>query len=309
MKLYLAPMEALTGYIYRNAYHHFFDDADRYFTPFIASKKLNSKEKNDIIPEHNSGINVIPQILTNRSDEFIYIANRLKEFYGYEEVNLNLGCPSGTVVAKNRGSGFLKCLPELDKFLEEIYDGCKTKISIKTRTGVENSDEWASILEMYNKYPLSELIIHPRCQKDFYAGPIRYDDFRLATEVSTHSLCFNGDINSVEDYERIRNMFPTVGKIMCGRGILKNPGLFGEIKGKEPMDMDTLKAFMKEVYLGYKEIMSGDRNVLFKLKELWFYVAKNFDNPEKVVRKIRKAQSCAEYEVAVNNIFYQYEMD
>ena len=156
---------------------------------------------------------------------------------------------------------------------------------------------------MYNKYPISELIIHPRCQKDFYAGAIRHDDFKLATEVSKHSLCYNGDINTVADYERITSMYPSVDKIMCGRGILRNPGLFGEIKGKNPMDMETLKAFMKEVYHGYKEIMSGDRNVLFKLKELWFYVASNFDEPERIIRKVRKAQSCLEYEAVVNNIF------
>ena len=106
-----------------------------------------------------------------------------------------------------------------------------------------------------------------------------------------------------EDYERITSMYPSVDKVMCGRGILRNPGLFGEIKGKNPMDMETLKAFMKEVYHGYKEIMSGDRNVLFKLKELWFYVASNFDEPERIIRKVRKAQSCIEYEAVVNNIF------
>lgn len=301
MKLYLAPMEALTGYVFRTAYNKFFGDADRYFTPFIASKKLNSKEKNDVIPEHNVSMEVVPQILTNKAEEFCYIANRLNEYYGYDEVNLNLGCPSGTVVAKNRGAGFLRVLPELRGFLDEIYAKSNTKISIKTRIGVEDGESFHEIINLYNDYPLSELIIHPRCQKEFYTGKPHLDAFKIAVDNSKHSLCYNGDVNSVEDYNRIVEMFPTVEKIMCGRGLLSNPGLFGEIKGKEKIDRDTIKLFAKEVCEGYKEIMSGDRNVLFKMKELWIYLAKNFDEPEKIIKKVRKAESLVAYEAALNS--------
>lgn len=301
MKLYLAPMEALTGYVFRTAYNKFFGDADRYFTPFIASKKLNSKEKNDVIPEHNVSMEVVPQILTNKAEEFCYIANRLKEYYGYDEVNLNLGCPSGTVVAKNRGSGFLRVLPELRGFLDVIYAKSNTKISIKTRIGVEDGKSFYDIIQLYNDYPLSELIIHPRCQKQGYTGKPHLDAFKIAVDNSKHSLCYNGDINSVEDYNRIREMFPTVEKIMCGRGLLANPGLFGEIKGKEKIDKDTIRLFAKEICEGYKEIMSGDRNVLFKMKELWIYLSRNFDEPDKIIKKVRKAESLVAYEAALNS--------
>ena len=304
MKLYLAPMEALTGYIFRNAYRDFFGDADRYFTPFIASKKLSSKEKNDVIPEHNVGMDVIPQILTNKAEEFCYIANRLKEYYGYDEVNLNLGCPSGTVVAKNRGSGFLRVLPELREFLDVIYTKCNTKISIKTRTGVDDSDSFGEIIELYNDYPLSELIIHPRCRKDGYSGSPDLDAFQIAVRNSKHSLCYNGDIKTVSDYNRIIQNFPSVEKIMCGRGLLANPGLFGEIKGKAETDKETIRCFAKEICKGYCEIMSGDRNVLFKMKELWIYLAQNFESPEKLVKKIRKAETLVEYEAVLNNYIY-----
>lgn len=304
MKLYLAPMEALTGYIFRNAYRDFFGDADRYFTPFIASKKLSSKEKNDVIPEHNVGMDVIPQILTNKAEEFCYIANRLKEYYGYDEVNLNLGCPSGTVVAKNRGSGFLRVLPELREFLDVICTKCNTKISIKTRTGVDDSDSFGVIIELYNDYPLSELIIHPRCRKDGYSGSPDLDAFQIAVRNSKHSLCYNGDIKTVSDYNRIIQNFPSVEKIMCGRGLLANPGLFGEIKGKAETDKETIRCFAKEICKGYCEIMSGDRNVLFKMKELWIYLAQNFESPEKLVKKIRKAETLVEYEAVLNNYIY-----
>ena len=302
MKLYLAPMEALTGYVFRTAYNRFFGDADRYFTPFIASKKLSSKEKNDVIPEHNVGMEVIPQILTNKAEEFCYIADRLKEYYGYDEVNLNLGCPSGTVVAKNRGSGFLRVLPELRAFLDVIYGRCSTKISIKTRLGVDDADSFGEIISLFNDYPLSELIIHPRCRKDGYAGKPNLDAFKIAVNDSRHSLCYNGDVRTVEDYNKITEMFPTVEKIMCGRGLLSNPGLFGEIKGKEKTDKETIRRFAKEICDGYREIMSGDRNVLFKMKELWIYLAVNFDEPEKIIKKVRKAETLAEYEAVLQSL-------
>lgn len=303
MKLYLAPMEALTGYIFRNVYNRYFGDADRYFTPFIASRKLNSKEKNDVLPEHNQNMDVIPQILTNKSEEFCYIASRLKEYYGYEEVNLNLGCPSGTVVAKNRGSGFLAVPDELNRFFEEVFSRTDVRISVKTRTGVENNENWENILKIYNDYPISELIIHPRCRKDGYGGKPNLEDFKKAVLISCHSLCYNGDINSVEDYNAITKKFPTVDKIMCGRGILMNPGLFSEIKGGRKASPETLYNFANDLYKGYKEIMSGDRNVLFKLKEFWIYFSKNFEEPDKVLKMVRKADTCIQYEVAVGRIF------
>ena len=126
MKYYMAPMEGLTGYIYRNAYQKYFHDIDRYFTPFITNKKLDFKVKKDIDPEHNQGMEVVPQILTNQPDDFISIVKQLKQ-YGYDEVNLNLGCPSGTVVAKNRGAGFLAVPDQLDSFLDKIFNACDCK--------------------------------------------------------------------------------------------------------------------------------------------------------------------------------------
>ncbi len=303
MKLYLAPMESVTGYVFRNAFHHYYGGSDRYFTPFLTGRKFSAREKNDILPEHNKGMNTVPQILTNKSDDFVYMAHRLREYYGYEEVNLNLGCPSGTVVAKNRGAGMLGNLTGLNRFLDEIYSKSDIGISIKTRTGLDNSEDWEKILEIYNEYPLTELIVHSRCRKDFYEGTIRYDDFRKALDISRHSLCFNGDIKTVQDYRDNVSRFPEAGKIMCGRGIIRNPGLFGEIQGKEPGSLAVMKNFIKEIYTGYRSIMSGDRDVLFKMKELWFYFSVNFEHPEKVIRMIRKTQSCIEYEAAVNSIF------
>ena len=172
MKYYLAPMEGITGYVYRNSYKKYFNNIDKYFTPFIVTNKsrsLKSKELRDVLPENNKGMNVVPQILTNDSEGFIITCKKLKQL-GYNEINLNLGCPAGTVVSKNRGSGFLAKREELDMFLDEIFKISDINISIKTRIGKDSPQEFYELIKMYNKYPLEELIIHPRIQKDFYGN-------------------------------------------------------------------------------------------------------------------------------------------
>ena len=319
MKFYLAPMEGLTGFVFRNAYQKHFGDIDTYFTPFINNKKMNYKEIKDILPEHNKGMHVVPQILTNRAEDFLAIAKELGN-YGYESVNLNLGCPSGTVVTKHRGAGFLAVPEELDHFLEEIFADCPLRISGKTRIGINDAGEWERILSIYEKYPMEELIIHPRVQKDFYNNTPDMDAFLYAVENSRHTLCYNGDICSVDDYKAwIQKM---EGKdrehgsgstaqhtehMMLGRGILKNPGLVGELMGHAPITKDQFHAFHDDVLKGYLDVMSGERNTLFRMKELWFYFAKYFTEPEKYVKQIKKTQRVAEYRVIVDNLFREQE--
>ena len=305
MKFYFAPLEGVTGYIYRNAYEKYFGKIDKYFTPFVAPTSnmcFTSRELNDILPEHNKGINVIPQILTNNSEYFIYTMNEMKNM-GYDEVNLNLGCPSGTVVAKGRGSGFLAHKDEMDRFLDSIFSKTEIKISIKTRIGVNSSEDFNDIMNIYNKYPLEELIIHPRIQKDFYKNTPNMDVFKEALKSSKNPVCYNGDIFNSHDYKRVVDECSDINAVMLGRGIITNPGLIKEITDNEFTDKKNLKKFHDEVYLGYKEILSGDKNVLFKMKEFWFYMINVFEESEKIAKKIKKAKSANEYEAAVSMLF------
>ena len=170
MRYYLAPMEGITNWVFRSAYHSCFRQMDKYFTPFLVphvNKDFNTKEKNEIVPEHNQGQKLVPQILTKNAEDFVRTANILKE-YGYQEVNLNLGCPSGTVVSKGRGAGFLEDPEELDRFFDAVFSELGMKISVKTRIGLHKPEEFEDLLEVYNRYPLEELIIHPRVRHDFY---------------------------------------------------------------------------------------------------------------------------------------------
>ena len=310
MKYYFAPMEGITGYIYRNSYKKFFGNIDKYFTPFIVpnqSRSLKTKELRDILPENNKGVNIIPQILTNDSEGFIFTAQKLKRL-GYDEINLNLGCPSGTVVAKNRGAGFLAKRDELDKFLEEIFKIDDMKISIKTRLGKESPEEFYELIKIYNKYPMEELIIHPRTRSDFYGNKPNLDVFKDALNLSTNTICYNGDIFTKEDNDKLIETFPKIDKIMIGRGILANPGLMGEIKDGTFVDKKILKDFHDEIFNNYRELFNEDKNAIFRMKELWGYMIHIFSDNKKYAKKIKKAQKLDAYNDAVSSLFEEQEI-
>lgn len=302
MKFYMAPMESMTGYIFRNVYQKYFGNVEKYFTPFISSSGLNHKELNDILPEHNVGMTVVPQILTNHADVFLELASRMQE-YGYTCVNLNLGCPSGTVVAKKRGSGFLAFPEELERFLDEIFEKCPIKISIKTRIGKNDVAEWERLQSIYNRFPIEELIIHPRLQKDQYRLPVHPDVFAQALAESNVPVCYNGDIHTPQQYRAFCESFPTVDTVMLGRGVFKNPGLVDELNGKEPLQPVKLKQFMEELCLGYEEIMPGELHTLFKMKEVWVYLGEFFPGEEKLMKKIKKSNSTAEYKAVLRELW------
>ncbi|EJO5349463.1 tRNA-dihydrouridine synthase family protein [Clostridium botulinum] len=310
MKYYLAPMEGITGYIYRNAYEKFFHNIDKYFTPFIVpnkSRSLKTKELRDILPENNKGMNVVPQILTNDSEGFIITAKKLQQL-GYNEINLNLGCPAGTVVSKNRGSGFLAKREELDIFLDEIFKIDDMKISIKTRIGKDSSEEFYELIKIYNKYPIEELIIHPRTQKDFYGNKPNLNVFKDAFDLSPNPVCYNGDIFTNSDYKKLIETFPKVKTVMLGRGIIANPRLINEIKNNTNIDKEVLKDFHDEILNKYIEVYNEHRNALFRMKELWGYMIYIFSNNKKYAKKIKKAQKLSDYNEAVLSLFMEQDI-
>ena len=308
MKFFLAPMQGLTGYTVRNAFHHHFDYIDKYYTPFIpAAKRMNAKIKRDIDPVNNDGITLIPQAMSIVADEGIDLHRQLVP-YGYDEINVNLGCPSGTVVSKKRGSGILAYPDMLDSFLDELYTKADFPVSIKTRVGFNDDELWPKLIEIYSKYPISELTVHPRVQKDFYKNHPNKDVFAEALKKSKNPICYNGYIFTKNDYEEFRKEFPTVDCIMLGRGLLKNPGLIREIKENKPLDKISLRAFHDELYAGYKEVLSGDKTILFKMKELWSFLGPIFTNHEKYVKKIKKCEKLYKYDEAVEKLFQEQEL-
>ena len=310
MKIYFAPLEGITGFIFRNAYNDIFKSKiDKYFSPFIApgiNQVLSRKEMRDILPENNCGINLIPQLLGCRPTEMLMAIEQIKDL-GYNEININLGCPSGTVVAKKKGSGFLAYPDELDEFLYEIYDKSHkydVNISVKTRIGKDSPEEFYKILEIYNKYNMSELIIHPRIQKDFYKNTPNMEIFDYAVKNSKNILCYNGNVVFKKDYESIKEKYNEniVDAVMIGRGLLRNYMLVDEIVDGRSVDRNKLIEFHNRIKFDYVEEMSGERPVLFKMKELWTYMGDLFGDCDKELKKLRKSTKLTEYEIYANHI-------
>ncbi len=318
MNYYFAPLEGITGYIYRNTYEKHFGGIHKYFAPFISTNQhfgIQNREKRDVSPDNNKGIYLVPQILTNKADQFYDMANKMADL-GYKEVNLNLGCPSKTVVTKKKGSGFLAYPEELNNFLDEIFWYCQDmEISIKTRIGMESVDEWAGLLEIYNQYPIKELIVHARVRSDFYKEKTRKEAYVYAMENSKNPLCYNGDIFTVRDYCGLKNIAADVENVMLGRGLIANPFLAEDLyKSEQEGYKETefaltkdrcvkLQDFHDEIYEEYRKILSGDQPVLFKMKELWAYMFGMFPDDKKLNKALYKAKKCAEYEAVVKELF------
>ena len=306
VKYYMAPLESVTTWIYRQAHAKIYGRLDKYFIPFLEpheKRDFKTRELQEILPEHNENIYAVPQILTNRSEGFIKLAKALKD-WGYEEVNLNLGCPSKTVVTKGKGSGFLAKPEELERFLTEIFDALsgEVKISVKTRIGKEDPEEFPALLKLFNKYPMEELIIHPRVQKDGYGNVPRLELYELAEKQSVNPLCYNGDLYTREQIRNFAERFPGTERLMFGRGFLRDPGLLYN-EGKDLKDIfEKFWAFHDLVYEGYQERNMGDRNVLFKMKELWSYQVYQFSEPERLFKTFKKVQDCNEYEQMIRNL-------
>lgn len=309
MQYLLAPMEGLTGYIVRNAFHHHFDYIDKYYTPFIpAAKRMNSKIKRDIDPANNEGITLIPQAMSIVADEVIDLHRQLAP-YGYDEININLGCPSGTVVSKKRGSGILAYPDMLDSFLDELYTKADFPVSIKTRVGFNDDELWPELIDIYSKYPISELTIHPRIQKDFYKNTPRLEDFALAVRKINPDktvLCYNGDITDRDSLQRIVSDFPDLSEVMIGRGLFADPTLIASLKGIEfdPSEKkERLKNWHDEILSGYLGIFSGEKDAMFRMKEIWMYMHGIFPDSEKLWKKIKKCQTLSDYKSIVGLAF------
>lgn len=340
MNIYFAPLEGITGFVLRNACESCFPGTiDRYFAPFIAAscrKKLAARDLRDVLPENNTGICLIPQLLANKGEDFISTAQMLQQF-GYRELNLNLGCPSATVVTKKRGAGLL-AEPELLKaFLTECYDwaeGKDVKISIKTRIGMEEETEWENLRFLYESFPVSELIIHPRLREDYYQGKIREEAFAQAYrdscaehEQTAMQLCYNGDIVSREQIQKLADAYPELPAVMIGRGFLMRPGFTagllrqnGEMPGEtaenggleteKDVNKDKFWNFHDRIYEGYRSYLQGDKPVLFKMKELWSYLqvglselaGESKPKTDKLMKQLRKCNACADYDSVIRQL-------
>lgn len=302
MKIYMAPMEGITGYTFRNIYRQTFSDADRYFTPFISiHEKFGWKVLNEINPDNNQGIDLIPQIMVTSSDEALRLYEMLGE-YGYKSININAGCPSGTVANKRRGAGLLRDPDDLDRLLYELFEKCSADISIKTRIGWSDPAEWEKLAQVYSKYPFSEVIVHARVREEYYNGKPHMEAMDIVKDLINSPIIYNGDIYTVEDAEHIMTEYPWLEGVMVGRGVFRNPGLIDELKGEAATGNDKIYEFITNLYEAYLQRFESEINTLYHMKEVWSYLGNRYPANEKELKVIRKTKKASEYKTAVSAI-------
>lgn len=305
MPLSLAPMEGITGYVFRRVHAEIFGALDRYYTPFISplpqvGAPLSKRYIRELDPANNQGLDVVPQLLTNDADRFVWTTQLLADM-GYKEVNLNLGCPSGTVVGKEKGSGLL-CNPDrLEAFLTNVCERSPLPVSVKTRVGIANDDEYDELLALFCRCGITEIIVHPRVQKDFYSGSPRQELYGKTLELAPFPVTYNGDIFTLGDHDALLAAYPQTRHVMIGRGIVANPALARMIRGGEGLTREELERFHNELYQAYTDDMGG--NAVFRMKEWWSYAEHAFADPSSVHRIMRKTRRADEYEAAACKIF------
>lgn len=300
MRYYFAPLEGVTDGIYRRLHHKYFPGVDVYFMPFFSPtihRSLTHKEDRDLPMADSVPFAAVPQVLTKVAGDFLWAAQVCLD-RGYGELNLNAGCPSGTVVSKGKGSGLLRDMDALDRFLDAIFSKTPLPVSVKTRLGLENPDEFPALLEIYNRYPIKELTIHPRVRKQFYDGNVDMDMFRYAWENSPNPLCYNGDIRSLADVKGLEAEFPGLRSVMIGRGLIADPGMLSGTADKQ-----ALEAFMDELLTTYTEVFGSSRNAMFRLKENWGFLHTRFEGSDKLWKRLRKTTDVNEFQSITAEIF------
>lgn len=305
-ELYAAPMEGLTGWRWRQVHRQIFGGADLYFTPFLspnANCNFQTKEKEEIDPVLNEGLPLVPQILTNQPEYFLWAAEECRR-RGYFHVNLNLGCPSGTVTGKKKGSGLLREEPLLRALLDGIFAGLpgEMQVSVKTRTGWDNDENWPRLLELFGDYPIARLIVHPRLRTQFYKGEADRVLFEWTAGHTALPLCYNGDLTTPEELCAMSARYPDC-PLMVGRGLMADPALLRRAKGGPAATVEELHSFHDRLYGLYRRDFSGDVPVLHHMREMWNHLSQPFQDTDELLRRVRKARSCHEYEQAVEIFF------
>ena len=304
MELSFAPMEGITGSIYRRVHARFFPGADVYYAPFIApdgTGRFKGSALRELLAENNEGVSLIPQLLVNAPEPFLAAAEALGDL-GYEEINLNIGCPSGTVVAKHKGAGMLGDLESLERCLDEIFTRCPLRVSVKTRLGLSSTGEFPAVLSLYRRYPLARLIVHARDRAGMYQSRPDLDAFAPALDDSPFPVIYNGNIFSVRDYEAIVRQFPALSGGMLGRGAAADPALFRRINGGSALTAEELRAF-HEALLD-ETLASGlaPSYTVQRMKELWFYMGCLFPGADRALKTILRSRSLPDYRAAVGSL-------
>jgi tRNA-dihydrouridine synthase len=304
-----SPLQGFTDFRFRNAFHRYFGGIDTFYSPYI---KLNGKlvikgsYERDILPENNTTLEVIPQIITNDAEEFLFVANYVQQL-GYKELNWNLGCPYPMVAKCGMGSGLIRNTTQIEHILQRVHEETNIIVSMKMRMGYENPTEILDVFPILDRFPIKNIAIHARIGKQLYKGGVDLDSFQKCLDHTKHKIYYNGDITSVEKLRMMQDRFPSIDHWMIGRGLISDPFLPSMIKNNTteyPKNrLEIFENFHDTIYHDYDAYLSGPTPIRMKMLGFWEYFSESFSNPQKTFKKIKKAGNSKNYEAAVKEIF------
>ena len=309
-RLDFAPLDGITRFVFRRVWARRFGGADRIFVPFFSPthhRIVTQRDLREITRQGAEDLPLVPQVMTRLAPDFLWAAEVLEDM-GYTEVNLNLGCPSGTVTAKGKGSGFLAHPEELDAFFDQVFSKVRLPVSVKTRLGYQSQEEFPRLLEIFDRYPIACLTIHARVRPEKYKGPLHLDVFAEALKSSKNPVCFNGDLNTVENVRALEDRFPDLEAAMLGRGAVADPALFRKLRGGPAAAREELQAFTQELYQAYQDFYGQTGTAAQRMREVWFYLIHLFRDPDRLNRPMRRFRTPGEYEAAEAAIFQELEL-
>ena len=309
LTLLSSPLQGFTDFRFRNAFQQHFGGIDTFYSPYI---KLNGKlvikgsYERDILPENNTTLEVIPQIITNDAEEFLFVAKYVQQL-GYNELNWNLGCPYPMVAKCGMGSGLISNTSQIEHILKRVHTETDIIVSMKMRMGYENPTEILDVFPILEQYPIKNIAIHARIGKQLYKGGVDLDSFQKCLDTSKQKIYYNGDITSVEKFRMMQERFPSIDHWMIGRGLIADPFLPSMIKNNTteyPKNkLEIFEAFHETIYHDYDAYLSGPTPIRMKMLGFWEYFSESFSNPQKTFKKIKKAGNSKNYEAAVKEIF------
>lgn len=311
LPIHFAPLQGYTDAAYRQAHNRIFGGISTYYSPFarVEHGEMRRKDIRDIEPENNPNIHLIPQLIAPNREKAEQIASLFIE-KGYREINVNLGCPFPALAKRHNGAGMLPYPEEVTDMLSSLVENHPdTRFSVKMRLGWDDPEECLRLLPLFNRLPLTHIVLHPRLGKQQYKGEVNLDAFKAFDDGCSVPLLYNGDLHTVEEIRSIAERFPRLAGIVIGRGLLANPALAMEYQQGTPLSSDEMARKVGELHTEmfhfYQEMLQGgETQLLMKMKSFWEYLLP--DGDRKARKIIHKTSKLANYQAAVSNLLGSY---
>jgi tRNA-dihydrouridine synthase C len=274
---------------------------DKYFTPFIVphkDKKFSTREMKELSPEHNQGLHVVPQLLTNNVEDFMKTSKDIRNM-GYDEINLNFGCPSKFVHRSNGGAALLKTPKLMGEVIKQVRDALPSEIplSAKIRLGWDNENEADEIFEECVNAGASRIVIHARTKKDGYLpNTVKWETIaKLKANSSFKDVVANGDIIDKESAQSCQKI-SQCNDLMVGRFAIATPNLERVIRTEdEKLSVNEIGELLLK-YIGSLKGNINEHYLKARTKQFFGYIRLSYKELADVFKMICQAQTILEIE-------------